>query len=186
MSRILQILIVLAVLNVMGAGLLWFEYTSMQDKKVQEADLRNQLAEEIQKNQKLATLKKTLESAEAERVLLEKFLFDPSEESQIALISQMELLGSVTTGALVTTMSLDLTSGDPRSLNGNFTVSGTWGELYHLLQLVESFPTHVVINRFELRLSPEAANPNPLLPKSSLDKWAGSLSASFVSLKSSQ
>src|SRR5437879_6441881 len=106
-SRILQFMIVLIVLNIAGAAGLWYGYSAIEDNKAKEADLHTQLAEENQKGQKLNSLKETLRLAEADKESLEKYLFDPSEENQIKLLSQMEQLGSTTSGALVTTTSLD-------------------------------------------------------------------------------
>ena len=175
MSRILQFMIVLVVLNVVGVGVLWYGYTSMQENKIKEADLRTQLVKENQKGEMLSSLKETLRLALRHKDSLEKYLFDPSEESQIKLISQVEQLGSSTTGALVNTTSLNLSTA--QKLNGEFTISGTWGQLYYLLRLIEAFPTRIVINRFEVK------NGNDT--KSELDHWAGTLSLDFVSLKTS-
>ncbi len=173
MSRILQFLIILVVLNIAGAGILWYGYTNMQDNKTKEGVLRSQIAEENKKGEKMNSLKETLRLAEQDKELLEKYLLDSSEESQIKLISQMEQIGSSTTGALVTTTSLELSGS---KLHGEFQVSGKWSQLYHLLRLVELFPTRVVINRFEIRGSNDNKNTN--------DHFSGTLSLDFVSLRS--
>ena len=172
MSRILQFVIVLVVLNISGAGILWYGYTNMQDNKAKEADLRSQLAEENKKGEKLNSLKETLQLAEKDKEALEKYLFDPSEESQIKLISQMEQFGSSTTGALVNTTSLELSGS---KLHGEFAISGTWNQLYYFLRLVEVFPTHIVINRFEVRNANDSKN--------TYDHFTGTLSLDFVSLR---
>ena len=176
MSRIVQFIIILTALNILGGGFLWYGYSNMQDNKSKEKDLRSQLAEENQKDQKFNALKDTLKIAARDKESLEKYLLDPSEESQIKLISQMEQLGSSTTGTLVNTTSLDLTSGQPKSLHGEFTISGTWSQLYYLLRLIEVFPTRIVIRRFEIK-----NNADIMFPA----RWTGTLSLDFVSLKPS-
>lgn len=173
MSRILQFVIILVVLNIAGAGVLWYGYKNMQDNKTKEAGLRSQLAEENKKGEKMNSLKETLRLAEQDKEALEKYLLDSSEESQIKLISQMEQIGSSTTGALVTTTSLELSGA---KLHGEFAISGTWDQVYYLLRLVELLPTRVVINRFEMR----SASDN----KNTYDHFAGTLSLDFVSLRS--
>lgn len=178
-------MIILLVLNLLGVGLLWYGYSTMQEKKAQEADLRSQIAEESQKGLKLKVLSETLASAERDREALEKYLFDPSEESQIGLISQMEHLGISTTGALVSMTSLELSTADPKSLHGELAISGTWSQLYYLLRLIEVLPTKVVIGRFAINTTPSTSGTD-VPAKSGPDRWVGTLSFDFASLRSTQ
>lgn len=176
-------MIVLLVLNLLGLGFLWYGYSSMMDKKVKEGDLRSQIAEENLKGLKLKILSDTLVSAERDREALEKYLLDPSEESQIDLISRMEHMGSSTTGTLVNTTSLDLAGSQPKILHGEFAVSGTWSRLFYLLRLVEALPTKVVINRFVINSNPNVVSgETPVI--NGFERWSGTLSLDFASLKS--
>ena len=90
MSRILQFVVLLVVLNIVGAGILWYGYANMQDNKTKEAELRSQLAEENKKGEKMNSLKDTLRFVEKDKESLEKYLLDSSEESQIKLIPQSD------------------------------------------------------------------------------------------------
>ncbi len=177
MSRIFQIFIVLLVLDLSGLGLLWYGYSNMQSKKDEETALRASIAKEGEKGQKLAALRRTLALAEKDRALLRGYLFDPSIENQIRFISMLEQFGTSTTGALVETRSLDLTLSAPQLIRGDFTLTGTWSQLYHFLRIVESLPLRININRFDMKRT-EA--PTVLKP---FETWSGSLSMDIVGLK---
>jgi Tfp pilus assembly protein PilO len=181
MKKTLNILIVLALLDFAGAGLFWYGYTKMTEIKQEENDLRAQLAEEKQKGQKLETLRKTLASAAKDREQLERYLVDPSDESQIQMIARVERLGTSTTGVEVTTTSFDYQpAAKPPVLHGEFAVSGSWAELYRFLRLMEEFPARVVINRYDIHTAPLAD------PKITKENWAGGISVDFAGLKQPQ
>lgn len=182
MKKTLNILIVLALLDLIGGGLFWYGYTKIGDIKQSETDIRAQLAEEKQKGQKLEALRNTLASAAKDREQLERYLVDPSDENQIQLIARVEHLGTSTTGAEVTTTSFDFqTTSKPPVLHGEFTVKGTWNRLFRFLRLMEEFPSRLVINRYDIRLVPSAAEVKP-----SQEEWAGTLSLDFAGLKQIQ
>ena len=93
MPRITKIIIIFLLVDIIGAGLLWYGYTSMQDKKTEESGIRKDLALEAEKGEKMVALQHSLDLAEPDRQALEQYLFDPSDESLIKFISQMEGLG---------------------------------------------------------------------------------------------
>lgn len=174
-----NILIVAVIANFIALGLLWYGYTNIQNKKVVETKLQNDIAAEDQKTHQLDMLRETLAGAKRDRGALEKFLFDPGAENQIRFISQMEQLGQPTTGAIVNTTSLDLSTTKQKSLHGEFAISGTWNQLFRLLRLMEELPTHVVINKINIShvdsISGQKAPP---------DTWSGTLGLDIVSLQS--
>ena len=180
MNKTLNILIVLALLNMIGGGLLWYGYAHMQNMKDSESALLTELSGENLKGQKMVALRQTLASAEKERETLEKFLIDPSEENQIKLISQIEKLGT-TTGAFIDTTSFDRTASVPPSLHGNFSIRGKWGELYHFLRLIESYPSRVFIGSYDAHIEHEAQKQT--LGSSDADVWVGTISIDLISLK---
>ncbi len=174
MKRNFQILAVLAAVVLALGGLLWWSYTHMHEKKAEEVALRSELVEESQKGSKMNAQKRTLALVEADHKELATFLYEQSEESQIKFISQIEGLGTTTTGALVETKSLSLvTAGDSPSFNGEFAISGTWSQVYHTLRLIEEFPTRIEIERFDVK-------------KTDGDSWSGTFSLNLLSLKSTE
>jgi Tfp pilus assembly protein PilO len=172
MKKSLNILIVLAVLDLALLGALWYGYTSMQDIKTEESDLRAQLAEESQKGQKLKALRDTLAAASKDKEQLERYLVDPSDENQIQLISRIERLAT-TTGVTITTNSFDLVQAKPPALHGEFAVDGSWKQIYRFLRLIEEFPTRVVISRYDIHVANQPGKS---------DHWAGSIVIDFLSL----
>lgn len=179
MSRILKIFIIFLLIDMLGAGLMWYGYTTMQDKKTEESQLRKELAEEVAKGQKTIALRRSLDQAESDRKALEQYLFDPSDESLIKFISQMEHLGLATTGATVETRSLDRSGAN---VHGEFGVTGTWSQVHHFLRLVEELPTRVIISRFELKRTDASGGAG----KESIERWNGSLSIDITSLIAKQ
>lgn len=176
MSRITQIIIVFLLLDVLGAGLLWYGYTGMQGKKTEESQLHKELDDENKKGQKIIALRNSLDLAEPDRKTLKQYLFDSSDENLIKFISQMEQLGVMTTGAVVETRSLDRNG---TVVHGEFGLTGSWSQLFHMLRLVEEIPTHVVINRFDLRRMDISVQ-----GKENAESWSGSLSLDITSLRS--
>ena len=174
MKGTLRIIILLLILDIVGGVAFWFGYTSMQDKKNEEIELRKQLVEENDKGKKLIALQRTLTSLTKEHSELSEFLYDPSEEGQLAFVLGVESLGTSTSGALVETTSFSLGTDEPPGFRGNFTLKGTWGEVFHFLRLLEEFPSNLMIMRFDVRSS------------QSDKKWTGSVNVNLNSLKTSK
>lgn len=170
MRSTLNMLIVLLVLDLAGLGGLWYGYTIMQEGKEEAITLQKGLDEEEQKGQGVADMRRTLSLAEKDYQLLAPYLYDASEESQIRFISEIEGLGISTTGALVETRTFDLVSGTPKSFHGEFSLTGTWSQLYRFLRLIEEFPGRIVVGRFDVR----AANAGT---------WEGGMTLDLISLK---
>jgi hypothetical protein len=172
MKRELRILIVLVVLDLIGLGGLWFGYSTIAIKESKRTQLQSELADEKQKTSQSGSLQKTLKQAEKEHGELAKYFYDTREESQIRFVSEVEKLGTTTSGVLVEMKSFDLSGGGSPRFHSDIVLSGTWPEIYHFLRLIEVFPARVIINRF-------SAN-----TKSVVDgTWSGSVSIDVVSLK---
>ncbi len=175
MQRTLKILLILLVIDLFGLGAFWLGYTTINQKKEQETELRKELADQEKKVVQQASLRRALKQAEKERVALSKYFYDPGEESQIDFVAEIEALGLPTSGALVQTGSLTLSAGGTPSFRGEFGVKGKWEEVYHFLRLIETFPSRLVIRRFTAQSegSKEAGVMN----------WNGSMSLELNSLK---
>ena len=154
MKPLLRIMIILLVLDIFVVVGIWYGFTLIQDKKNEEVALRTKIAEESQKGYRSIALMRTLAAVKGDRVELLSSLYDSSEEGQIRFITEIEQLGTTTTGSLVETKSLVLTKEDPPSLRGDFSYRGSWSSAYHLLRLLEEFPSRLVVNRFDVRYSP--------------------------------
>jgi hypothetical protein len=179
MSRTIQIIIIFLLADIAVGGLLWYGHTNMQEKKTVEAGLRKDIAGENDKGKKMLALRRSVDLAEPDRVALEQYLFDSSDENLIKFISQMEHLGIAVTGAAVEVRSLDRSGAN---VHGEFAISGTWSQLYHVLRLVEEIPTHVVVNRFSV----QHADISSGAVRGNSDTWSGSLSIDITSLRSGQ
>lgn len=176
MSRIIITIIILLVIDICAAGLLWFGFTTMQEKKSDEAKHREEIFEEGQKGQRLTALSRSIELAEADRKLLTKYLFDPREENQIRFISQIEGLRA-STGAIVTVSALSVSGNRVRA---DVTLKGSWTQLFHTLRLVEELPTRMLVNRFSV------SRVNTAEGQENSDAWSGSLSLEIISLLPTQ
>lgn len=174
MKRELRILIILLVLDVLGLGGLWFGYTTMNTKEAERAQLQSELADERQKTAQSGSLQKTLKQAEKEHVALAKYFYDAREESQIRFVSEIEKLGTTTSGALVEMRTFDLAGGGSPRFRSDIALSGTWPEIYHFLRLIEVFPARVIINRFSANASTKSAGQ---------EIWSGSINIDVASLK---
>ena len=178
MKHLIQLLVILAVLNALGLAGLWYGVSVMKNKKDTETQLRASIAEEGQKGNKLAVLRRSLILAEKDRAAFSKYFTDPSEESQINFVTEIEQLGT-TTGAMVKTETFEVSSQEPKSFRATFSLIGSWGELYHTLRLIEEYPGRISIRRFDARQNPPDNDHK-------LPYWGGSLSMELTSIKSSQ
>ncbi len=174
MKSALRIIAILLILDVLTGAALWFGYTSMQEKKNEEIELRKQLVEENDKGKKLIALQRSLSNVTKEHSELSAFLYDPSEEGQLAFVSEIESLGTSTSRALVETASFTLGTDEPPGFRGSFSMKGTWNEVFHFIRLLEEYPSNLIITRFDIR--------NAQTDK----KWMGSVSINLNSLRTNK
>lgn len=175
MRRTLHIVVVLLVADLALGGAFWFGYSAISEQKDNETELRRELADEAKKVAQQAALRRALKQAEKERGELEKYFYDPGEESQINFVGELEALGEPVSGALVQIGSLVFSGGGTPSFHGELALKGTWGELHHFLRLLETFPAHLVLRRFTAQMSGRADEQAP--------EWGGSVSLDLTSLK---
>ncbi|OGZ04906.1 MAG: hypothetical protein A3C93_03865 [Candidatus Lloydbacteria bacterium RIFCSPHIGHO2_02_FULL_54_17] len=174
MKRTLNIFIALLVVDLLVGGAFWFGYSAINAKKDKETELRKELADEVKKVAQQAALRRALKQAEKERGALEKYFYDPGEESQIDFVSQIEGLGTPVSGVIVETGSLSLTTGGAPSFYGEISFKGKWEETYHFLRLLETFPARLIIRRFTAQ---------SLGGSDTVALWSGSASVDLTSLK---
>ncbi|GEM_PF-1740791 len=175
MKKTLHIVIVLFVVDILVIGLLYWGNTIMVGKKAEETAVLQSSRDETDRAAKLTDLRRTLQTAEKQREIFTKNLFDPTEENQIRFLSEMEQLGTSTSGALVETQTLSLTPS-PRALHGEFSIKGTWKQVFHTLRLIEEYPARIVINRFSVsRTSAGTAT--------ALEIWDANISLDMINLK---
>jgi len=175
MKGTLRILAILVILDILGSGALWFGYSTMGAKSEEAVKLRQELAGERQKAGQFVTLRKILKQAQKERDVINKYLYDPGEESQINFVSAIETLGIPSTGLFVKTNSLDFVPGEAPSFRGEFALKGTWQEMYHFLRLIEEFPARTIIRRFNVSLLDEKNVTTAL--------WNGAIGIDLTSIK---
>ena len=167
MKPIRTILITLALFDLAGMGALWYGSLAMQNEKQNEVNLRRESLAEDQNNTRLLAQKRVLQATESDRLALSKFLFKQNDVDQIKFISSIERLGTSTSGAVVETISLD--NAKPTVLSGDFSVKGTWPQIFHVLRLIEEYPARIVVTRLEA--------------KSSGNAWTGSIKLDLLSVK---
>ncbi len=180
MKRTLNILIILLVVDLIGAGGLWYGYSSMVEVKAKESDIVDQLSQEALKGKKLKELRQTISSVGKQRDELERFLIDPSDENQIPLLNSFEQLGASTTGLSVNISRFDL-ADNPKVIHADAGLKGTWVQMFRFLRLIEEYPSRVTISKFDTNMSRDgSAEPGkPAEP----DQWTGSISFDLVGMK---
>lgn len=168
MKPIHIILLMLFALDVLGIGGLWYGSTIMRTEKDREITIRQDLLNEEQGTKKILGQQRLLQSTEAERQALSEFLFKPTDEDQIKFISSIERLGTSTSGAVVETVSLDIAKTN--ILSGEFSIKGTWPQIYHTLRLIEEFPARIVVTKMDAK-------------EGSSGMWNGSVRIELLSIK---
>ena len=168
MKSLRTVLIALFVLDLFGVAGLWYGSIALQGEKQREISLRQDVLVQEEEGKKMLGLKRVLQSTAQERNSLSKFLFRSTDEDQIKFISSIERLGTSTSGAIVETSNLD--SSKSGVLSGDFSVKGSWPQLFHVLRLVEEYPARIVVTRMEAKQTDET--------------WIGSLKIDLLSIKS--
>ncbi len=171
MKSLHTIFFTLLAIDLIGIGALWYGSIALQEEKQNEVVLRQELLGEELENDKAVALKRVLTSTEADRRALSQFIFQPSDEDQIKFITLIEHLGTSTTGAVVETISLN--SSKPGVFSGDFSLKGTWPQIFHVIRLIEEFPARIVITKIDVK---EEQN----------GQWAGVIKIDLLSLRSSK
>ncbi len=175
MKKTLNIVIVLIALDIAVVGLLYWGNMIMVDKKGEETAVLQSSKEETERAAKLTDLRRTLQAAEKQRETFAKHLFDPTEENQIRFLSEMEQLGTSTSKALLETQTISLSSS-PRALHGEFTIKGTWEQVFHTLRLIEEYPERIVISRFSVSRTSAGTATTP-------EVWSANIVLDMINLK---
>lgn len=171
MNSVRTMLLILLALNIAGGTGLWYVRTMVLSAKVQEAKLQNELYAEKQRNQQLSGLKRALLSTKDDKTELEHYMYGTSDDDQIKFISAIEKMGTSTSGAVVETTVLSLAKTKPPLLRGEFTLNGTWPQLYHVLRMIEESPTRIDVTHFDAR-------------SGGGDMWSGLIKIELISLLS--
>jgi hypothetical protein len=172
MNRLTRMISVLALLNVLGLGVVWFVHATIITKEGEVVQLQKEIADEKQKGAEFTTTQKVVTQAHKESVALDKYFSESGEEHQITFVEQLEDLAT-STGVTLEIRSLDLASGATPSFHGELSMKGTWGEYYHFLRLIETFPGHLIISRFSATA----------VDRKISGLWTGSMSIDLVSVK---
>jgi len=168
MIPIRAIFLALLALDLAGVGALWYGSVAIQKMKNEEVVLMQELLSEDQEKQRAVGLRKVLASTEANRKVLAQYIFKPTDEDQIRFITNIEQFGTSTSGAVIETVGLN--SAKPGILSGDFSIKGSWAQVYHAIRLIEEFPARVVITKIETR-------------EDGSGQWSGTIKLDLLSLQ---
>jgi len=121
MKRLINIIIALSVLNLVGLGIFWFEYSTIQTKRGEETRLRKEIADEREKGIEFTATQKVVTQAQKESGALQKYFYDPAEESQVEFVAAIEALGSSTSHAHVVVNRFSVSAPDKTSTLSSWT-----------------------------------------------------------------
>lgn len=169
------VLAVLLLLSTLGATGLWFGHGYIVSMKDRERELMKDIAIETERATRLQSLKGTFDRASEEKVKLEEYFFDISEEDWLRFAEEMGVLARAS-GATTDTSS-DPPSPGATSLSATVKFSGTWDEVYRLLRLLETYPARVVLKEF----SAQAEGSSRDAKRSVM--WTGTLRVELLSVR---
>ena len=173
MNKTLNIVVVLAILNIALLGIFFYEYGDLQTQKKAEAKLRQNIADQDGLTNQMFSLRHTALLAQVDRAELEQNLFDPTDENQIDFISQIEHLG-VVSGTKISVDSIGLASS-PRLLHAEVSISGTWGGVFYALKLIEGYPDRMIVRGMNIGRSGAVSKAG--------DVWGAHVSVDLVNVK---
>lgn len=120
------------------SGVIWYALSSVVTLKDEENILRGELQSWVKRSKQTSSLQNTLIEARRVKLAMDDYFFVPTEENQIALISDLERVIKET-GSAGEVKSLDV-NADYSKVVGSITVSGEWNNVYHTLLALEAYP----------------------------------------------
>lgn len=176
MGKTTNILILLVLVNLTIGGGVWWTYTQINEKKVEETELSVAITEEGQKGGLLSQMRRTLDAVRPAREKLGRYVYTQDEDSQIRFVTEIENLGVERTGVNIETRSFDVSGTKEKVFRAELSVRGSWAEIFHLLRLLEEFPGRVSITRVDVRGGGRDA-------ASQGGEWTGSITLELLSVK---
>jgi hypothetical protein len=156
-------------------------FISIREKTIAVSLLSNEIDVVMQREAKLSSIKALVKDTDTERRMLNLYIVGSDEE--IGLIEMIEALGN-DTGAAIEIISVgiepllsnSIESDTAELLRLNFTASGSWKSVFHMLALIESIPFNVTVT--QVNLEREADH-----DKNKSNSWTGSFSIAVVKHK---
>ena len=131
----------------------------------------------LRKNETRATSERSvLNSTEKDRALLYKYFIDPN--NIVVFIEKLESLASIS-DSRISLSSVDIDKNKKNLLKLNFSVNGSFEQVFHFLALLESLPFEINIKSFNLTKSEESI-PNQI-GKGDTGGWTGNFSIELLS-----
>ncbi len=167
-------LLILSLLVILGGAGLWYGYGNLMAMKDHETDMKQQIAEEESRSERLSALKNAFGKTAEEKQELSEYFYLTTEDDWLRFATDMETL---TRAAGVDAKS---SIGGFSPNGGVFTdeikFSGTWDQSYRMHRMLESFPARLIIRSFSLQTDTGSSQ----TPSS---KWQGIVSIELKSTK---
>ncbi len=139
MKRRTCALLIISIFTSIILGLILFQgIYSIFSLKKEEGSLRGEMEAWVKKGKQTSSLQNTLVQAKKVRELINKYFFDPTEENQILLISDIEKIVR-DTGSSGEVKSFDLLN-DKSKIIGSVLITGEWSNVYHTILALEAYP----------------------------------------------
>jgi hypothetical protein len=172
-----NILLVIAVLNILLIGGLWFGYQSMSDHRAEYERLTGDIAKEETTRKSAASLRRTLEAILPARTKLDSFFYQHSDDDGVRFVEEIEDLARIT-GVELQVSGANFTGIPPDAVFRMDTrVVGTWTQVNQFMQLLEKFPARVLVTRWFVQSENSAKE---LTPNS---RWSGVVDFDLMSIK---
>jgi len=172
-----NILIVIALCNVLFLGGLWFGYQKMSEHKAQYEQLSQDIAKEEATRKNAAMLRRTLDTILPARAKLDSFFYEHSDDDGVRFVEQIEDLARLS-GVELQVSGANFT-GTPGSavFRMNTRISGTWTQVNRFMYFLEAFPARVSVVQWFVQSEGSARD----LTQST--RWGGVVNFDLMSIK---
>jgi hypothetical protein len=145
MKNKIVILLLISLLSLLFlGGVLYYGANSLLELKRESAELKGELNGWLKRSKETYNLKDLLDETKKVKSQIGLYSFNPSEENQIAFISEIESIIRKT-GTTGEVKSLDVTP-DFSKLICSVTFAGKWDDVYHTLLALESYPVKIYLD----------------------------------------
>lgn len=122
-------------------GIIYYGANSLLELKRESSELKGELTAWLKRSKESYNLQDLLEETKKVKTQIDLYYFNPSEENQIAFISQVEGIIKKT-GSRGEVRSLDMMP-DYSKVICSVTFAGKWENVYHTLLALESYPIKI-------------------------------------------
>jgi Tfp pilus assembly protein PilO len=166
--------IVFTLVALIAAGVLAYAFMVLVRWKQEEQSLRQEIAQEEQKEKRLTVLRSGFEGIKEDEAKLDNYFYRSTEEDWLRFVNSIEQIAQIS-GAKSEVRAAEFSPGQPFAVDIN--ISGTWKDCYRFFVALDSFPARITIKKFSLQ---GEGNPKDAKPES---KWTGNISLELASIR---